>query len=101
MNTPLLTPLQVAERLQVSEHTVYGWLRSGRLRGEKVGRLWRVPEEAVEAFLRGDEDDQYDDPLTPEEAVESESAWQAYVSGEDKGEPLEVVREALLVTRRA
>ncbi|TMC00018.1 MAG: helix-turn-helix domain-containing protein [Chloroflexi bacterium] len=50
MNEKLLTPEQVAERLQVTERTVYGWLRRGRLPALKLGRLWRIrPEE--EAFL--------------------------------------------------
>ncbi len=48
----LLTPVQVAERLQVKERTVLQWLKKGRLRGIKIGRLWRVPEENFAAFLR-------------------------------------------------
>lgn len=53
MNQILLTPEQVAQRLQVTERTVYTWLRSGRMRGVKLGRLWRVTEEDVAAFLGG------------------------------------------------
>lgn len=52
----LLTPEQVAEHLVVAERTVYEWLRSGRLRGIKVGRLWRVREKDLEAVRRGLED---------------------------------------------
>lgn len=52
VDTRLLTPEQVAERLQVTEHTVYLWLQSGKLAGAKLGRLWRVRPEALEAFLR-------------------------------------------------
>jgi len=48
---PLLTPEQVAERLQVKERTVLDWLRAGDLRGLKIGRLWRVPPEDLEKFL--------------------------------------------------
>jgi len=32
---------QVAERLQVTERTVYGWLRRGKLPALKLGRLRR------------------------------------------------------------
>jgi hypothetical protein len=39
---------------------------------------------------------EYDDPLTPEEAAESDSAWEDYVAGRDRGEPLQKVREDLL-----
>jgi excisionase family DNA binding protein len=48
---PVLTPEQVAERLHISRLTVGNWLRSGKLKGVKVGRLWRVRESELEAFL--------------------------------------------------
>jgi excisionase family DNA binding protein len=48
----LLTPQQVAERLQVQVQTVVRWLRSGQLKGAKFGRLWRVTEEDLQAFIR-------------------------------------------------
>ena len=51
MNEKLLTPEQVAERLQVTERTVYGWLRRGKLPALKLGRLWRIRPEDLEAFL--------------------------------------------------
>ncbi len=47
----LLTPAQVGERLQVTERTVYQWLRDGQLVGHKLGRLWRIRPEDLEAFL--------------------------------------------------
>jgi len=48
----LLTPAQIAERLQVAETTVHKWLRSGDLKGMKLGhRIWRVKEGDLEAFL--------------------------------------------------
>ena len=52
---PLLTPEQVAERLHISHLTIGNWLRSGKLKGVKVGRLWRVRESDLEAFLKGGE----------------------------------------------
>ncbi len=57
----LMTPAQVGERLQLTERTVYEWLRDGRLVGLKLGRLWRVRPEDLQAFLersrtRGEED---------------------------------------------
>ncbi len=51
VNDQLLTPAQVGERLQLTERTVYEWLRDGRLAGLKLGRLWRVRSEDLEAFL--------------------------------------------------
>ncbi len=47
----MLKPDQVAKRLQVQERTVLAWLRSGRIHGVKIGRLWRVPEDSMRALL--------------------------------------------------
>ncbi len=47
----LLTPPQVAQRLQVNERTVTQWLRKGHLRGFKIGKEWRVSVRDLEAFL--------------------------------------------------
>jgi excisionase family DNA binding protein len=52
---PILTPEQVAKRLHISHLTVGNWLRSGKLKGVKVGRLWRVRESDLETFLKGGE----------------------------------------------
>ena len=49
----LLTPPQVAEKLQVNERTVTQWLRKGHLRGFKIGKEWRVSTKDLEAFLEG------------------------------------------------
>jgi len=49
----LLTPPQVAERLQVNERTVTQWLRKGHLRGFKIGKEWRISARDLEAFLEG------------------------------------------------
>ena len=51
MSEKLLTPEQVAEQLQVTEHTVYGWLRGRRLPALKLGRLWRIRPQDLDAFL--------------------------------------------------
>jgi excisionase family DNA binding protein len=47
----LLTPEQVAQRLQVKARTVQDWLRSGRLVGLKLGKLWRIRPNDLAAFL--------------------------------------------------
>ena len=48
----LYTPEQVADLLQVNVITVHRWLRSGQLRGYKLGRkLWRIDSEYLEDFL--------------------------------------------------
>jgi excisionase family DNA binding protein len=50
----ILTVEQAAERLQVSSKTVYVWLRAGRIPGRKIGKVWRMSEEAIVDFLRGE-----------------------------------------------
>jgi excisionase family DNA binding protein len=50
----LLTPAQVADRLQISRVTVMDYLRKGRLKGHRVGKLWRIKEEDLAAFLEGE-----------------------------------------------
>ena len=47
----LLTPEEVAGRLNVSLVTVGRWLREGKLGGES-GRQWRVKEKDLQAFLK-------------------------------------------------
>jgi excisionase family DNA binding protein len=50
----LMSPEQVAERLQISRWTVMDYLRAGKLKGHKVGRLWRIKEQDLEDFLEGE-----------------------------------------------
>lgn len=69
MDEKLLTPQQVAERLQVTEKTVYRWLTEGRLGGLKMGRLWRVRPKDLDAFLGDAPAEGYTDhePLSAED----------------------------------
>lgn len=46
------TPQQAAEILSISEKTLMNWLRAGKIKGVKVGRLWRIMEQDLEEFLR-------------------------------------------------
>jgi len=47
----LLKPEEAAEILGVNPGTVRRWLREGKLKGVKVGRLWRITEEDLKAFI--------------------------------------------------
>jgi excisionase family DNA binding protein len=47
----LLTPEEVAERLVVKSTTVREWLKKGELTGVKLGRVWRVREEDLKAYI--------------------------------------------------
>jgi excisionase family DNA binding protein len=49
--TRLLTPYEVAKRLQFSPRTVVEWLRMGWLSGVKIGHQWRIREEELAEFI--------------------------------------------------
>ncbi len=50
-----LTPEELARALRVDPETVRRWLREGQVRGQKAGRLWRVPWEEGVRLLGGEE----------------------------------------------
>ncbi|MCG0276579.1 MAG: helix-turn-helix domain-containing protein [Thermosediminibacteraceae bacterium] len=45
----------VAEILGFKEKTVREWLRTGKLKGKKVGRVWRIKESDLEEFINNTE----------------------------------------------
>ncbi len=47
----MLTPTDVANRLQVNERTVTLWLRKRYLRGFKIGKEWRISPDDLQAYL--------------------------------------------------
>lgn len=47
------TPEEVAEVLKLPERNVLDLLRSGRLKGFKAGKYWRVKESELEKFMEG------------------------------------------------
>ena len=52
----ILTVPQAAEHLQVSERTIYSWLRDRKIPGRKIGKVWRISEDAIIDFLREGQD---------------------------------------------
>ena len=49
--TDYLSAQQVADRLNISIRSVRNYIKSGKLKSVKVGRLRRVAEEDLEAFI--------------------------------------------------
>lgn len=47
----LYKPIQVAQRLNVCENTVFSLIRTGRLKSVKIGRARRIPVTAVNEYL--------------------------------------------------
>ena len=41
---------EVAERYSVQESTVWAWIRNGKIAAVKMGRMYRIPKESLDAF---------------------------------------------------
>lgn len=52
MTADMLTPEQVADYLQVTTATVYRLIRQQRLAATRIGRIYRIPKEDLETYLR-------------------------------------------------
>ena len=55
---PMLTVAEVADRLRLNPETVRVWLRSGRLKGTRIGGKragWRIPSTEVDRLESVDE----------------------------------------------
>jgi excisionase family DNA binding protein len=49
-----LTPKEAAHQMKVDRKTVYNWIKSGVLKGERRGKLWFVREAEVLRVRRGE-----------------------------------------------
>jgi excisionase family DNA binding protein len=65
----LLTVEQAAAKLQIAPKTLKDWLRAGRIKGVRVGRLWRIKERDLEAFVDQAADEDRADIAAAEEAL--------------------------------
>ncbi|MHC4884780.1 MAG: ATPase, T2SS/T4P/T4SS family [Planctomycetota bacterium] len=53
-DSDILTMEQAIELLKTTRPTFYRWLRSGKVKGMKVGRQWRFQREDIERFMKGE-----------------------------------------------
>ena len=51
MDEKLLTPVEVAEMLQVKKNTVYEMIKRGDLKATKMGKQFRITEKDVYEYL--------------------------------------------------
>jgi len=51
MQEKILTPQQVAQILQVHQFTVLKFIKQGKLKASKLGRVYRIRESDLEGFL--------------------------------------------------
>jgi excisionase family DNA binding protein len=49
----MYTIRDVCEKLKVNQRSVYRWITEGRLEAVKIGRVWRISEPALKAFIAG------------------------------------------------
>lgn len=45
---------EVAKILKVTERTVHTYIKEGGIKGRKIGGKWRVTEENLRIFIRGE-----------------------------------------------
>lgn len=48
----MFTPEEVAEKLKLNPETIRRMLRENRLKGHLFGRVWRIPQSALDDWLR-------------------------------------------------
>ena len=47
----VLTTEEACEALKIGYNSLYGLLNSGKLKGYKCGRIWRIPKISIESFI--------------------------------------------------
>lgn len=47
----LMSVSEACKRLQISRNTAYALLKSGGLKGFKVGRMWRIPDLSIWRYM--------------------------------------------------
>jgi excisionase family DNA binding protein len=65
----LLTVEQAAAKLQIAPKTLKDWLRAGRIKGVRLGKLWRIKERDLEAFVDQGANEDRADITAAEEAL--------------------------------
>jgi|LSQX01.1.fsa_nt_gb excisionase family DNA binding protein len=48
---PWWTPREVADMFNISIHTVRDWIRAGMIEAHKIGRIYRIPQDALDDFV--------------------------------------------------
>lgn len=51
------TPEEIAEKFKVKKTTVYAWIRENKLRAIRIGKLARIPQDALDEFIKSAEKD--------------------------------------------
>ena len=52
MKEQFYTPKEIAEQYRVTSQAVTKWIKQGKLKAVKVGNVWRIPESALDEFIK-------------------------------------------------
>ena len=47
----ILTPEEAMDELLIGRNAIYKLLSSGKLKGFKVGRNWKIPQKSIDAYI--------------------------------------------------
>lgn len=50
-NYEILTTDEVMDYLMIGRNTIYELLKSGKLKGFKIGSCWKIPRKAVDEYI--------------------------------------------------
>lgn len=49
----ILSPEEAMDELQIGRNAIYKLLKSGELKGFKVGRNWKIPRKSIDSYIDG------------------------------------------------
>jgi len=52
MEENYFTPQEMAKKFKVTDKAILKWIREGKLKAVKLGGVWRIPESALEQFIK-------------------------------------------------
>lgn len=47
----ILSPEEAMEELRIGKNSIYELLNSGKLKGFKVGRNWKIPRKSIDNYI--------------------------------------------------
>ena len=47
----ILSPEEAMEELRIGKNSIYDLLSSGKLKGFKVGRNWKIPRKSIDNYI--------------------------------------------------
>jgi excisionase family DNA binding protein len=53
LDRPWYDPIKAGAKADLTPATIRHYIRTGRLRATKFGRVWRIAPEDLDAFMRG------------------------------------------------